>query len=108
MHVVRVCVLSCVRACVRGWQIPFAIFMVLGLDFTGFHVRFRDISRGGVRLIKSTPENYAANRKTQFLENFNLAYVHACGTRACVYACCVCMWFLSCLRLLLLLCVGVP
>ncbi len=52
---------------------PFAIFMVLGLDFTGFHVRFRDISRGGVRIIKSTPENYETNRKSQFLENFNLA-----------------------------------
>ena len=48
--------------------------MVLGLDFTGFHVRFRDISRGGVRLIKSTPESYETNRKSQFLENFNLAY----------------------------------
>jgi glutamate dehydrogenase len=55
-------------------EIPFAIFMVLGLDFTGFHVRFRDISRGGVRVIKSTLENYPSNRQSQFLENFNLAY----------------------------------
>lgn len=54
-------------------EIPFAIFMVLGLDFTGFHVRFRDISRGGVRVIKSTLENYPSNRQSQFLENFNLA-----------------------------------
>ena len=37
-------------------------------------MRFRDISRGGVRLIKSTPDSYQQNRITQFLENYNLAY----------------------------------
>jgi glutamate dehydrogenase len=48
--------------------------MLLGMDFSGFHVRFRDISRGGVRLIKSTVESYPTNRVTQFQENYNLAY----------------------------------
>jgi glutamate dehydrogenase len=55
-------------------EIPFAVYMVLGYDFTGFHIRFRDISRGGVRVILSNKENYVHNRQTQFQENFNLAY----------------------------------
>jgi len=55
-------------------EIPHAVYMVLGYDFTGFHVRFRDISRGGVRVILSGEENYVKNRQTQFQENFNLAY----------------------------------
>lgn len=55
-------------------EIPYAVYMVLGYDFTGFHVRFRDISRGGVRVILSNAENYVKNRQTQFQENFNLAY----------------------------------
>jgi glutamate dehydrogenase len=54
-------------------EIPYAVYMVLGYDFTGFHVRFRDISRGGVRVILSNAENYVKNRQTQFQENFNLA-----------------------------------
>lgn len=45
---------------------PFGIFLFIGSDFQGFHLRFRDISRGGVRLIKSTPENFDHNRVTQF------------------------------------------
>jgi len=55
-------------------EIPFAVYMVLGYDFTGFHVRFRDISRGGVRIILSNEENYVHNRITQFQENYNLAF----------------------------------
>ena len=47
---------------------------VHGLSFNGFHVRFRDISRGGVRVIKSTPATYKQNRASQFMENYNLAY----------------------------------
>ena len=47
---------------------------VHGLSFNGFHVRFRDISRGGVRVIKSLPTTYKQNRATQFMENYNLAY----------------------------------
>lgn len=43
--------------------------MFIGSDFNGFHVRFRDIARGGVRLIKSTPMNYNENRRSLFQEN---------------------------------------
>jgi len=45
-------------------EIPFGIFMVLGHDFNGFHVRFRDIARGGIRMILSTKDNYDNNRIT--------------------------------------------
>lgn len=38
--------------------------MIAGRDFNGFHLRFRDISRGGVRLIKSNANNYDHNRLT--------------------------------------------
>jgi len=48
--------------------------MMQGRDFKGFHVRFRDISRGGVRLIKSTPLNYEKNEAGVFKENYKLAY----------------------------------
>jgi glutamate dehydrogenase len=30
---------------------PFAVFYVVGRDFHGFHVRFKDIARGGIRLL---------------------------------------------------------
>jgi len=45
-------------------EVPFGIFMVIGHDFNGFHVRFRDISRGGIRMILSTKDNYEKNRTT--------------------------------------------
>ena len=48
--------------------------MLLGRDFNGFHVRFRDIARGGIRMILSTKDNYDNNRVTQFQENYGLAY----------------------------------
>jgi glutamate dehydrogenase len=55
-------------------EIPFAIYLIIGRDFTGFHIRFRDISRGGVRIILSNSENLSQNRLTQFNETFGLAY----------------------------------
>ena len=47
-------------------EIPFGIFLLIGRDFNGFHVRFRDIARGGIRLVKSTQDNYENNKATQF------------------------------------------
>jgi glutamate dehydrogenase len=32
---------------------PYAVFFVLGSEFRGFHVRFHDVARGGVRVIRS-------------------------------------------------------
>ncbi|KAL6065909.1 NAD-specific glutamate dehydrogenase [Balamuthia mandrillaris] len=54
--------------------LPFGIFFIIGSTFRGFHVRFRDIARGGVRIIRSRGvQNYAQNVKLLFDENYNLA-----------------------------------
>ncbi|RSH88031.1 NAD-dependent glutamate dehydrogenase [Apiotrichum porosum] len=53
---------------------PFGMFFVVGSDFRGFHVRFRDVARGGIRLVRSRgKENYNSNIRTLFDENYNLA-----------------------------------
>jgi glutamate dehydrogenase len=54
---------------------PFGVFMVLAKEFRGFHVRFRDIARGGIRIVKSRdPESYDLNSDSIFDENYNLAF----------------------------------
>ena len=55
-------------------EVPYGLYMIIGRDFTGFHIRFRDISRGGVRVILSNHENFNTNRLTQFNETYGLAY----------------------------------
>jgi len=56
-------------------QIPFGLFFVVGSEFQGFHLRFRDIARGGIRMIRSVDlQAYNHNLETQFAENFGLAY----------------------------------
>jgi glutamate dehydrogenase len=53
---------------------PFGVFFFYGREFIGFHVRFRDIARGGVRIIRSRNLTYYENNlDTLFLENYNLA-----------------------------------
>jgi len=53
---------------------PWGIFYVLGKGFRGFHVRFRDIARGGIRFVRSpTPADYDRNSDFIFDENYNLA-----------------------------------
>jgi glutamate dehydrogenase len=53
---------------------PFGLFFFIGREFMGFHIRFRDIARGGVRIIKSRNLTwYENNLDTIFLENYNLA-----------------------------------
>ncbi|ETI19366.1 hypothetical protein G647_09198 [Cladophialophora carrionii CBS 160.54] len=52
----------------------YGMFLVIGSEFRGFHLRFRDIARGGIRIVKSrNKELYAINARTQFDENYNLA-----------------------------------
>ncbi len=54
---------------------PYGIFMMLGKEFRGFHVRFRDIARGGIRIVRSRDlENYDQNSDFIFDENYNLAF----------------------------------
>lgn len=55
-------------------EVPFGMYLIIGRDFTGMHIRFRDISRGGVRIILSNNENFIQNRTIQFNENYGLAY----------------------------------
>lgn len=55
--------------------VPYGIFMLVGNEFHGFHVRFEDIARGGVRMIRSGSDQvYSLNFETVFQENYNLAY----------------------------------
>lgn len=53
---------------------PFGLFFFVGRVFIGFHIRFRDIARGGIRIVKSGNLTlYENNLDTIFLENYNLA-----------------------------------
>eukprot|EP01111_Echinosteliopsis_oligospora_P014812 TRINITY_DN5681_c1_g1_i1.p1 TRINITY_DN5681_c1_g1~~TRINITY_DN5681_c1_g1_i1.p1 ORF type:complete len:630 (-),score=158.98 TRINITY_DN5681_c1_g1_i1:162-2051(-) len=55
-------------------EIPYAMFFVVGSEFRGFHVRFRDIARGGIRIIRSINQTaYDQNSASVFDENYNLA-----------------------------------
>lgn len=56
-------------------ETPFAIFYLLGNEFRGFHIRFRDVARGGIRIIRSNnPEAYTHNVESMFDENYRLAH----------------------------------
>ncbi|KAA8901754.1 hypothetical protein TRICI_006000 [Trichomonascus ciferrii] len=53
---------------------PYGMFLVVGQEFRGFHIRFRDIARGGIRIVKSrNREAYSINARSLFDENYNLA-----------------------------------
>ena len=56
-------------------ETPFGIFHVVGAEFRGFHIRFRDIARGGIRIVKSPNlQTYLNNSDFIFDENYNLAW----------------------------------
>ncbi len=53
---------------------PFGIFHVIGRELRGFHIRFRDIARGGIRIVRSINyQTYLNNSDFIFDENYNLA-----------------------------------
>ncbi|KAH7913967.1 NADH-dependent glutamate dehydrogenase [Hygrophoropsis aurantiaca] len=53
---------------------PFGMFFVIGNEFRGFHIRFRDVARGGIRIVMSrNKENYSINQRMLFDENYGLA-----------------------------------
>lgn len=55
-------------------EVPFGLFLVIGSDFMGFHCRFRDVARGGIRVVKSAnPQAYAINTEGLFTEGYGLA-----------------------------------
>lgn len=54
---------------------PHASIFVTGRGFTAFHVRFRDIARGGVRVVvPSGPEQHALESERIYQEAYGLAY----------------------------------
>ena len=56
-------------------QKSYGIFFVTGKGFDGFHVRFQDIARGGVRIVQpSNNENYTVEMKNLFDEAYGLSY----------------------------------
>lgn len=55
-------------------ETPFGIFFVVGNTFKAFHIRFRDIARGGIRIVCSkTQDIYEVNSKMAIDENYQLA-----------------------------------
>lgn len=57
----------------RG-ETPFAVFYVFGSGFDGVHVRFRDVARGGMRLVPTrNQEHYLYNSLRVFEEAWRLA-----------------------------------
>ncbi len=53
---------------------PHGIFMIFAKELRGFHVRFRDISRGGIRIVRSRDaQSFEKNSDSIFDENYNLA-----------------------------------
>lgn len=56
-------------------ELPFAIFYMRGMDFFAFHIRFKDLARGGLRTVyPQQPEHLVAERNTVFTECYNLAW----------------------------------
>ncbi|KAJ2971777.1 hypothetical protein NQ176_g7531 [Zarea fungicola] len=52
----------------------YGMFLVIGAESRGFHLRFREISRGGIRIVKSrSKEAYGINVRNLFDENYGLA-----------------------------------
>ncbi|TVY53993.1 NAD-specific glutamate dehydrogenase [Lachnellula cervina] len=52
----------------------YGMFMVISSESRGFHLRFRDIARGGIRIVKSrNREAYSINARSMFDENYGLA-----------------------------------
>ncbi len=55
--------------------LPYGIFFIKGMHFFGFHIRFKDLSRGGLRTVfPEQIESEAVERNTVFTECYNLAY----------------------------------
>lgn len=52
----------------------YGMFLVISSEARGFHLRFKDVSRGGIRIVKSrSKEAYVINARGLFDENYGLA-----------------------------------
>lgn len=55
-------------------EMPFGIFFIKGMHFFGFHIRFKDLARGGLRTVcPEHIERMVIERNNVFLECYNLA-----------------------------------
>ena len=55
--------------------LPYAIFYIKGLCFFGFHIRFKNLSRGGLRTVLPKKTEYAyLDRNEVFMETYSLAF----------------------------------
>jgi len=56
-------------------ETPYGVIFAHGRRFDGYHVRFRDIARGGMRLVTpASPEQFALESAHQYDEVYGLAY----------------------------------
>lgn len=56
-------------------EIPHGIFFIKGMNFFGFHIRFKELARGGLRtFFAPNREAMITERRNVFLECYNLAY----------------------------------
>lgn len=56
-------------------ELPYAIFFIKGMHFFGFHIRFKDLSRGGLRTVfPKQAEQLVHERNNVFTECYNLAH----------------------------------
>ncbi len=55
-------------------ELPFGIFFIKGMHFIAFHIRFKDLARGGLRtILPRRKERMLAEWNTVFTECYNLA-----------------------------------
>lgn len=58
-----------------GKELPYGVFFIYGRRFKGFHVRFRDIARGGLRVVyPGSTDAHGLESARQFNEAYNLAF----------------------------------
>ncbi|RLN91750.1 hypothetical protein BBJ28_00018869, partial [Nothophytophthora sp. Chile5] len=58
-----------------GKETPYGVFFIYGRRFKGFHVRFRDIARGGLRMVyPGSTDAHALESSRQYNEAYNLAF----------------------------------
>ncbi len=59
----------------EGDDQPFGVFYVHGRGFSGYHVRFRDIARGGLRVVPTAgPQQHALELERLYGEAYGLAF----------------------------------
>jgi len=63
------------RGAERFTEIPHGIFLIFHQHSFGFHIRFRDLARGGLRtVIPQHMEQYSVERNQLFMEAYNLSF----------------------------------